>query len=113
MSYKWKPSTAQRAAYAESMRAADTHTFIRSPYAIRNGDTVEFFDASISDLVGGVVEKHSYGKDAGQHTFSIRKTDGTLRLIKGRNLYPRLTKHVVSAAGIDTDTDTEELKGQS
>ena len=94
MGYKWKPSAAQRAAYAETMRAADTHTFMRSPHPIRTGDTVEFFDASISDLVAGVVEKHSYGQDAGQHTFSIRKNNGTLRLIKGRNLYPRMTKHI-------------------
>ncbi|MFN5349999.1 MAG: hypothetical protein ACK5A0_10740 [Polaromonas sp.] len=94
MGYKWKPSAAQRAEYGASMRAAEAYTFIHSPHPIRTGDSVEFFDTSLSALVGGVIEKHSYGDDRGQHTFSVRKEDGSLRLIKGRNLYPRLTKHI-------------------
>lgn len=49
----------------------------------------------------GVVERHSYGGEKGQHTFSIRLQEplvdaGKLKLVKGRNLYPNLTEHVVS-----------------
>ena len=94
MGYKWKPSAAQRAAYAATMRESETYSFINSPHPIRTGDTVEYFDVAESGLVAGVVERHSYGSEAGQHTFSIRTEAGALRLIKGRNLYPRLTKHI-------------------
>lgn len=94
MGYKWKPSAAQRAEYAASMRESEKYTFIQSGNPIRTGDSVEFFDATISELVAGTVERHSYGSDRGQHTFSIRTNSGDLRLIKGRNLYPRLTKHI-------------------
>lgn len=94
MGYKWKPSAAQRAAYAAAMREANSYDFIRSNGPIRTGDFVEFFDASVSSLVSGRIERHSYGADQGQHTFSVRLAgSGELRLIKGRNLYPRLTEH--------------------
>lgn len=43
--------------------------------------------------LSGVVERHSYGADRGQHTFSIRLTDGSLKRVKGRNLYPHLVEH--------------------
>ena len=94
MSYKWKPSAAQRADYAQTMREADKYSFIQSPHPIRTGDTVEFFDISTGGLVLGKIERHSYGKDRGQHTFSVRTDNGFLRLIKGRNLYPRLINHI-------------------
>ena len=42
----------------------------------------------------GIVERHSYGEKTGQHTFSVRLADGTLKLVKGRNLYPNLIEHV-------------------
>jgi hypothetical protein len=94
MAYKWKPSAAQRAAYSAAMREAETYTFINSPHPIRTGDSVTFFDVGTSGLVSGVIERHSYGAERGQHTFSVRTTSGALRLIKGRNLYPQLTAHI-------------------
>lgn len=52
----------------------------------------------------GVVIKHSYGKDKGQHTFTVLLDDGTKKLVKGRNLYPNLIEHVV-------DFDSPDRKG--
>lgn len=43
----------------------------------------------------GVVVKHSYGSEKGQHTFTILLDNGKKKLIKGRNLYPNLIEHVV------------------
>ena len=40
----------------------------------------------------GVIERESYGA-TGQHTFSVRLDDGTLKRVKGRNLYPNITRH--------------------
>src|SRR5690554_5327523 len=42
----------------------------------------------------GVVEKESYGEKTGQHTFSIRLDDGTLKRVMGRNLYPNLLDYI-------------------
>lgn len=39
------------------------------------------------ELVQGTVEKESYGREKGQHTFTIRLKDGSSLRIKGRNLY--------------------------
>lgn len=108
MGYKWKPSAAQRAVYAAAMREAETYQFIRSNGPIRTGDLVEFFDPNASTLVRGQIERHSYGQDQGQHTFSVRLQGGELRLIKGRNLYPRLTEHKPAASIITTTTTTQE-----
>lgn len=44
--------------------------------------------------LSGTVERHSYGADTGQHTFSIRLDDGSLKLVKGRNFYPNLIEHI-------------------
>ena len=41
----------------------------------------------------GTIEKESYGRTSGQHTFSIRLLDGSLKMVKGRNLYPAITLH--------------------
>lgn len=43
--------------------------------------------------LSGIVESHSYGKKTNQHTFSIRLDDGTLKKVKGRNLYGNLVEH--------------------
>ena len=51
--------------------------------------------------LSGVVERHSYGQERGQHTFSVRLTDGTLKRVKGRNLYPHLVEHVPAADSPD------------
>jgi hypothetical protein len=94
MGYKWKPSAEAKAAYSAKMRAAETsYTFIDSRAAIRTGCRVTWFDVESNSLLAGVIERHSYGQERGQHTFSVRLTDGGLKLVKGRNLYPRLTAH--------------------
>lgn len=41
----------------------------------------------------GRVIKHSYGAKTGQHTFTILLSDGTKKMVKGRNLYPNLLEH--------------------
>ena len=94
MGYKWKPNAAQRATYVATMSEAAKYQFIDTVHPIRTGDSVEFFDVQSAGLVRGVIERHSYGYDRGQHTFSVRTEAGKLRLIKGRNLYPRLTEHI-------------------
>lgn len=80
--------------------------------AIRTGDYVEFtlpvfsggsfFQGRFKGArkVGekhyaGTVCKHSYGEKTGQHTFTVLLADGGKKLVKGRNLYPNVTKHVV------------------
>ena len=39
------------------------------------------------EKIEGVIISDSYGRDKQQHTFTLRKKDGELCLIKGRNLY--------------------------
>lgn len=80
--------------------------------AIRTGDYVEFTlpvfkggsywggrfrGARIvgNEKFAGTVAKHSYGEQTGQHTFTINLIGGGKKLVKGRNLYPNLTKHDV------------------
>jgi len=43
--------------------------------------------------LSGIIEHESYGRETGQHTFSIRLTDGTLKRVKGRNLYPHIVEY--------------------
>jgi hypothetical protein len=45
----------------------------------------------------GVIERESYGRASGQHTFSIRLDDGTLKRVKGRNLYDAILTHAPAA----------------
>lgn len=52
----------------------------------------------------GVVERDSYGEKTGQHTFSIRLADGSLKRVKGRNLYPNITRH---AQGVNHASEAE------
>lgn len=93
MSYRWKPSATQRAAYREAHVQAAQHTYINSGYPIRTGDYVEFYDLSAGRVRKGTIKAHSYGAVRGQHTFTVNCEDG-VRLIKGRNLYPRIIEHV-------------------
>ena len=93
MGYKWKPSATQRAEYAQKMRAV--REFIKTPYAIRTGDTLTYVCINNEEHCC-VVERHSYGYETNQHTFSLRTDSGELSLIKGRNLYCRLLAHDVS-----------------
>lgn len=52
----------------------------------------------------GVIERDSYGR-TGQHTFSIRLDDGSLKLVKGRNLYPHVIEH---RPGIEHDASAQD-----
>lgn len=95
MNYHWKPNASQRAAYAAAIRQAESYTFINARNPIRTGDSVEWFDVTSATLLSGVVTRHSYGAERTQHTFSIQLSiDSSLKLVKGRNLYPRLTQHL-------------------
>jgi hypothetical protein len=87
--------------------------------AIRTGDRVKFTLPIFSGgsfyrgrqtgkpkVVGeqefsGVIVKHSYGAERGQHTFTVLLDDGSKKLVKGRNLYPNLTEHVVDVNSPD------------
>lgn len=89
---RWKPSAASRAAYKAANEDAAKHTFIQSGHPIRTGDYVEFYDLPANAVRKGTVTSHSYGADRGQHTFTVDCDDGR-RLIKGRNLYPKLLTH--------------------
>lgn len=91
---RWKPSKAQRQAYAEKMREAEEiFTFIRSDFPIREGCFVKWADKSSNKIFEGDVIKSSYGSKTGQHTFTILLENGCKKLVKGRNLYDRLLKH--------------------
>lgn len=86
--------------------------------AIRTGDYVEFTLPVFTGGSGwngrfkgakcvgeesftGTVLKHSYGEKTGQHTFTILLTNGKKKFVKGRNLYPNLTRHDVDDASPD------------
>ena len=62
-----------------------------------------------TERLAGVVERHSYGAGTGQHTFSIRLDDGTLKRVKGRNLYPHLVEHVADPHSADRADDGKTL----
>jgi len=49
----------------------------------------------------GKVIKHSYGEKTNQHTFTVLLADGTKKFVKGRNLYPNLTVHIVDESSSD------------
>lgn len=86
--------------------------------AIRTGDYVEFTlpifgggsffrgRCSGAKKIGekqyaGTVCRHSYGEKTGQHTFTVLLADGTKKMVKGRNLYPNITRHVVDINSCD------------
>lgn len=91
---KWKPSKAQRQAYAEKMKEADKiFTFIKSLHPIREGCYVQWVDKSTNDVFKGEVINSSYGAKTAQHTFTILLDDGNKKRVKGRNIYDRLLDH--------------------
>ena len=57
----------------------------------------------------GVVERDSYGKTSGQHTFSVRLDDGSLKTVKGRNLYGNLVSHVSGADSV-AEADAKDAR---
>lgn len=89
MKYRWKPNRAQRQAYKERMQERGTLSTIKSNGAIRKGCYVKYYNTNRGEIIDGVVTGSSYGKDKGQHTFTI----GGIK-VKGRNLYPNLIEHV-------------------
>lgn len=93
MGYRWKPNASQRAAYREKMEELNSLPTIRTTAAIREGCYVEYYSVNKGETISGTVIKSSYGADKGQHTFTI-DTGCDKILVKGRNLYPNILKHV-------------------
>jgi len=94
MAYKWKPNAAQKAAYKEKMQERESIRTIQSNGAIRTGCQVEYYSINHGCTISGIVVKHSYGKEKGQHTFTVEDSRGEKHLVKGRNLYPNLLNHI-------------------
>lgn len=92
--YRWKPNAAQRQAYAERMQEKESMPIVRSKGAIREGCRLEWYSPSDGTTYSGIVRKHSYGEKTGQHTFTIDLDTGGYKLVKGRNLYTNLLKHI-------------------
>lgn len=88
MGYRWKPSKAQKEAYKEKLKEREKLDIKGTPFAIREGCYVEYFNVNQGMVIEGLVTNSSYGKTTGQHTFTI---DGTK--VKGRNLYPNVISH--------------------
>jgi len=63
-----------------------------TPWAIREGCELEFYNLNQGKVMRGVVIRHSYGELTNQHTFTIDVGDGLVR-VKGRNLYPSVITH--------------------
>jgi hypothetical protein len=90
MSYRWKPSKAQKRAYYEKMKEAEEkYKFISSNGPIREGCYVEYVDKATCTIMKGLVLSDHYGEKTGQHTFNVAGV-----LVKGRNLYDRLLIHI-------------------
>jgi hypothetical protein len=93
MGYKWKPNASQRAAYAEKCRERENLPVFTTRHAIRHGCYIEYYSMNKGEIIKGIVVNSSYGADRGQHTFTI--DTGTEKiLVKGRNLYPNIIKHI-------------------
>ena len=89
MAYRWKPSKAQKSAYAEKMREAEEeYSFIRPNGALRVGCYVQYVDKRTNIIVQGTITKSTYRSD-GQHSLTLdcKKT------VMGRNIYDRLLSH--------------------
>ena len=90
---RWKPNKKQKDAFRESMQKIEEDFPKRGTLKpLRKGCFVEFVrpdGGGDYDLISGEIITSSYGSDQGQHTFNIAGT-----LIKGRNLYPNIIKHI-------------------
>ena len=93
MSYRWKPNAQQRAEYAEKCRQREQLPVRTTNFAIRNGCYVEYYSLNKGEIISGTVVNSSYGIETGQHTFTI-DTGAEKVLVKGRNLYPNIIKHI-------------------
>jgi len=116
MGYKWKPNATQYRKYAERMKEQNSMNFIQSNGAIREGCKLSWIDKNSSVELSGEVITSSYGLDKGQHTFTIQLNQGSIKLVKGRNLYDRLTNHIQGKQSIkeesylDTHAEIQEQK---
>jgi hypothetical protein len=102
MGYRWKPTKAQKDEYKAKMKVRNSLPIINATKPIRTNCYVEFYSINQGDLIRGKVIRHSYGANKNQHTFSIQKLDGSLLLVKGRNLYPNLLKHIPGQESLTT-----------
>lgn len=93
MGYRWKPNASQRAEYAAKCREKESLPTFTTSYAIRVGCYVEYYSINHGFTISGNVVNSSYGADRGQHTFTIDTGQG-LQLVKGRNLYQNILKHI-------------------
>lgn len=103
---RWKPNSAQRAEYKERMEFLQTLNIVPANGAIRTGCYVKFFKKSEGIITEGTVIKHSYGKATNQHTFTIQDPKGNLHLVKGRNLYDSLMRHIQGNESMKLDLKT-------
>ena len=87
----YKIGKAQKAEFAKRYAKRDEICY-GTPYAIREGCRLKFYNLSADKVQIGTVIRHSYGAKTGQHTFTI-DIGTTLIRIKGRNLYPAIIKH--------------------
>jgi len=94
MGYRWKPNKAQKQAYIERLKEREEVRPTGTPYAIRKGCKVEYYSLNKGEIIKGEVIKDSYGAEKGQHTFTILQHDGCAVLVKGRNLYPNIIRHI-------------------
>jgi len=117
-------------ARAKLIDPRDPIVALRGPSAhpIRTGDYVDWLRPRFSGgsfhrgrasgtakLIGyercrGIVIRHSYGKRTGQHTFSIVCPSRGKRpvLVKGRNLYGNLIRHVPNMASHDRSVSNDQ-----
>jgi hypothetical protein len=93
MGYRWKPNASQRAAYSQKCRERESIAVTTAQHAIREGCYVEFYSMNKGKIISGTVVNSSYGNDRNQHTFTIQ-TENDKILVKGRNLYPNIIRHV-------------------
>ena len=93
MGYKFKPSAAQRKAYAEIMHKRDEMIFIDSKGAIRVGCYVVWHSKSDDTIYSGFVKKETR-RSNNQHQFTMSLADGRRKSVMGRNLYDSLIGHV-------------------
>jgi hypothetical protein len=88
MAYKWKPNRAQKDAYIKHLQEKESYNTYTTPYTIREGCFVKYYNVSRGEVISGIVTNDSYGEKTKQHTFTI---DGVR--VKGRNLYPNVIEH--------------------
>lgn len=87
----YKISKTQKAEFAKRYAKRD-EICNGTPYAIREGCELQFYNINKDKVQWGVVLRHSYGELTGQHTFTLDVGESLVR-VKGRNLYPSVITH--------------------